>query len=629
MGNEILISVKDFILNFTNEFSDSFLYAYILQIILIAYMYSCAGSGRYWKIMLAGSIFGMYAAITEHIGTAWLKTVEESKGSIKGSKGLYCYFFAEIGWIATEFSIPYLNLIKLNTLSQGRIIRTVNHIVAILFSFFAAFRLYIGYLRVTHGQLYDDAIYSAHGIAFGITALADGLLSTLIFHHLNKNAEQTREKDGETFNLLASFKKSSLFILFVVDLMSVILAIISIFTGIPTLRDSLSKLMKPFHALKSNFILVLAIDAFIFKMRATVDGTTLVSRFLQRQSKMRSITQAIYNDNDPLFNKRNRNNRNSHMRSKHNSQMRSRHNSQVRSMNNSQLRSVDNLNLDLSPLRSMDNSPLRSIDNSQLLSLNNSTINLSAMNNMNNSFTNTPTQNLQKKYKSALKKNYEGIDSPSYSINLGSLNMGSSNMGSVTTGSANMGMVNNMMVDVYGVEKRGTAKQGAEKYSPSTNSTSSDNSQTNLKKKTGSSSNRNNLPVPQNPIIISPMTPLNPSYNSYLKTPYGNGNLNYSNESLILNSSNLSLNPNSSNLSLNPNNSALNLNPNSSAMGLNLNNSAMSLNPNNSSMSLNPNNSNLSIHQNDLTNDEVQNTSINYEHQNYKNKPKKFSTRFN
>ena len=617
--SEIFISVKDFILNFTNEFADSFLYAYILQIILIAYMYSCVGSGRYWKIMLAGSLFGMYAAITEHIGTAWLKTVEESKGSIKGSKGLYCYFFAEIGWIATEFSIPYLNLIKLNTLSQSKIIRTINHIVAILFSFFAAFRLYIGYLRVTHGQLYDDAIYSAHGIAFGITAVADGLLSTLIFHHLNKNAEKTREKDGETFNLLSSFKKSSLFILFVVDLMSVILAIISIFTGIPSLRDSLSKLMKPFHALKSNFILVLAIDAFIFKMRANNDGTYLVSRFLERQSKIRSTHKAIFGDNDSNYSKRHRN-KNSQMRSKHNSQLRSkhsqvrsRHNSQIRSMNNSQLRSFDNSqlrSLDNSPLRSIDNSQLCSIDNSQLLSMNNSALNLSAMNNsalnlsamnINNSFTNTPTQILQKKYKSALKKNYEGLDSPSYSINMGS---------------TNMGMVNNMMVDVYGVEKRGSTKQGAEKYSPSTDSTSSDNSQTNLKKKVTINS-RSNLPIPQNPIVISPMTPLNPSYSSYLKTSSNNGNLNYSNDSLVLNSSNLSLNPilTSSNLNLNPI----------------LNNSNTSLNQmlNNSNASLNPNNSNMSIHQNDSFNDEVANNSYNHENRNYNNKAKKFSTRYN
>jgi len=294
---------KELILNFTDEFSDSFLYAYILQIVLIIYMYSCVGSGRYWNIMLFGSIFGMFAAVTEHVGTAWIDTL---KDEIAGSKGLYCYFIAEIGWIATEFSIPYLNLIKLNTLSQDNIIKGINHIIAILFSFFAAFRLYIGYLRVTHKTLYDDAIYSAHGLAFGVTAIADGLLSLLIFHHINKNVEKAREKDGESFNLLSAFKKSSLFILFVVDLMSVILAVLSIFTGIPPLRSSLSKLIKPFHAFKSNFILILAIDAFIFKMRASVEGGHVVSHYLQRQSKLRS-SPGHCNDDIPLTLKRYKN----------------------------------------------------------------------------------------------------------------------------------------------------------------------------------------------------------------------------------------------------------------------------------------------------------------------------------
>jgi len=308
------MDIKDFILNFTNEFSDSFLYAYVLQIILIAYMYSCVGNGRYWKILLAGSLFGMYGAVTEHLGTAWLKTVN---GNTKGSKGLYCYMLAEIGWIASEFSIPYLNLIKLNTLSQNKVIKFINYIISVLFFFFASFRLYIGYLRISHGVLFDESIYGAHGIAFGIMAVADGILSIIICLRLNKSAKISKEEDGEseTLTILKLFKKSSLFILFVVDLMSVFLAILSIFTGMPSFGDSLSKLIKPFHALKSNFILVLAIDAFVFKMRASLDGTNLISRFQKRQPISPSN---VGGDNDSHANKRYKN-KNSPMPSMNNS----------------------------------------------------------------------------------------------------------------------------------------------------------------------------------------------------------------------------------------------------------------------------------------------------------------------
>ncbi|KAG4085739.1 hypothetical protein H8356DRAFT_1357179 [Neocallimastix lanati (nom. inval.)] len=45
-------------------------------------MYNCAGSGRYWKILLYGSIFGMIGAVIEHVGTAWLEIFGD-EGKVK------------------------------------------------------------------------------------------------------------------------------------------------------------------------------------------------------------------------------------------------------------------------------------------------------------------------------------------------------------------------------------------------------------------------------------------------------------------------------------------------------------------------------------------------------------------
>jgi len=395
------MDVKEFIFNFTNEFSDSFLYAYVLQIILISYMYSCVGNGRYWKILLVGSLFGMFAAVTEHLGTAWLKTVEGSEENMKGSKGLYCYMLAEVGWIASEFSIPYLNLIKLNTLSQSKIIKTINHTIALLFFFFAGFRLYIGYLRVSHGVLFDETIYRAHGIAFGIMAVADGILSIIICLRLNKSAKISKEEDGdsETINILKLFKKSSLFILFVVDLMSVVLAILSIFIGIPSLRESLSKLIKPFHALKSNFILVLAIDAFVFKMRASIDGTNILIRYQKRQPPSN-----VGGDND--FNKRNKN----------------------------------------IPMPSMTNSVATSVS---AMTANNS---------------NTPIFGTQKKQKSILKKNCDETDSPCHRINMENIDIGIVNSMMVDVYGVEKHEADKKYgKDKHGKDKQGNDKQGNDK----------------------------------------------------------------------------------------------------------------------------------------------------------------------
>jgi len=303
MGSNIF---TEFFLNFTNEFSDSFLYAYFLQIILIVYMYKCIGSGKYWKLLLAGSIFGLLGAVIEHVGTALLKTNNNI------TKIYLCYLLAEIGWITSEFSIPFLNLIKLNTLSQSKLIKTVNYIVGVLFVAFACSRFYIGYLRLVNKVLYDPKIYHAHGIAFSIIAVADGVLSILIFSELNKSVKKTKEKEGETINLLSYFKKSSLFTLLVVDLLSVILAILSIFINDSTTGEAMNKLIKPFHAIKSNFLLILAVDAFIFKLRASVDGSSLVSHYISQHSKLRS-NHGEYTDEIPLSSKKYRNKSSSQM----------------------------------------------------------------------------------------------------------------------------------------------------------------------------------------------------------------------------------------------------------------------------------------------------------------------------
>ncbi|OUM67889.1 hypothetical protein PIROE2DRAFT_4568 [Piromyces sp. E2] len=287
--------VMELILNFTNEFSDSFLYAYVIQIILIVYMYKCIGTGKYWKLLLAGSVFGTLGAVIEHIGTAWRDTLNEPKAYM-------CYLLAEVGWITSEFSIPFLNLIKLNTLSQSKLIKVINYVVGFLFVLFSCSRFYIGYLRLVDKELFSSKVYHAHGIAFSIIAVADGLLSIFTFVELSKNVKKAREKDGETFNLLSSFKKSSLFILFVVDLMSVILAILSIFINDTKSGKAINRLVKPFHAIKSNFLLILAVDAFIFKMRASIEGSS-VSHYVSHNSKQRS-NHGDYTDEIPLSNKK-------------------------------------------------------------------------------------------------------------------------------------------------------------------------------------------------------------------------------------------------------------------------------------------------------------------------------------
>ncbi|OUM57520.1 hypothetical protein PIROE2DRAFT_17470 [Piromyces sp. E2] len=251
---------------FALEFDQTFFYSYFLQIILVSYMYSAVGHGKYWKVLFYGSVLGFFGALMEHIFQAYQSTLpEEEKYNTNVSILL---FLAEIGWISTEFSVPVLNLIKLNSLSHVTLVKILNVLTALLFCGFTFFRLEIGYFRFTEHRVGCTDCNAFHSQAFGVMAITDIILSVMIFYRINKSSREYKiKKNNENISILATFRKSSVFSLLIVDVISVFLSLTYIF-------KSTKDYAKPFHALKSNFLLILAVDGFIFKFKANNGGTS-------------------------------------------------------------------------------------------------------------------------------------------------------------------------------------------------------------------------------------------------------------------------------------------------------------------------------------------------------------------
>jgi len=251
---------------FALEFDQTFFYSYFLQIILVTYMYNAVGHGKYWQILLYGSILGFFGALMEHIFQAYQSTLpDEEKYTTNFSILL---FFAEIGWITTEFSVPLLNLIKLNSLTNVKLIKVVNVLTGLLFCGFTFFRIEIGYFRFSEHRVGCTNCNAFHSQAFGVMAVTDIILSIMIFYRINKTTREYKiKKNNENISILSTFRKSSVFSLLIVDVISVFLSLTYIF-------NSTKDYAKPFHALKSNFLLILAVDAFIFKFNANNGGSS-------------------------------------------------------------------------------------------------------------------------------------------------------------------------------------------------------------------------------------------------------------------------------------------------------------------------------------------------------------------
>jgi len=256
----------DVINYFALEFEQSFCYAFFLQIILVTYMYVSVGHGKYWKVLFYGSVLGFFGAVMEHVFQAYQNTLPYDKKY--ESKASIFLFVAEIGWITSEFAVPVLNLIKLNSLAHIKIIKYLNILTSALFCAFTFFRIEIGYSRYKEGRVDCKNCNTYHSFAFGVMAITDTILSIILYIRINKTSHSYKSKQGnDNISLLSTFKKSSVFTLLIIDVISVFLSLTYIF--------SITKdYAKPLHALKNNFLLILAVDAFIFKFNANYGSTS-------------------------------------------------------------------------------------------------------------------------------------------------------------------------------------------------------------------------------------------------------------------------------------------------------------------------------------------------------------------
>jgi len=260
--------------DFFGRFQDSFCYIFVLQFLVVTLMYFNVGKGKYWRLLFYAALAGFLGAMLENSSVAYI-----CRSSVKDVEYKYVYTFLidEIFWIPNEYAIPLLNLIKMKAFSEGKVGAITKYTILFLSLPFVFFRLCIGYLRMSRGYLQDTKIHAYHGYAFAVMAVADTICSVVLLYFIKKN-NQKINNNGASINKFV--KNSSYTILITVDIVSALLSVINIITNIDLFKNSFpSKLFTPFHCLKCSSILILAVDAFIFKYGANVSSNNGSSEY--------------------------------------------------------------------------------------------------------------------------------------------------------------------------------------------------------------------------------------------------------------------------------------------------------------------------------------------------------------
>ena len=275
------------------KFEDSFFFVNLIQCFIVILMYFKVGKGKYWRILFYAAIAGGIATILENTTIAYICREQDINTK---REWIVSFFIAEFFWIVVEYSIPFLNLIKMEALTVGRFSKIINYTIIINFFLFAICRFWIGYSRMRYGIIQSADIALTHAFAFIIMAISDLICTFSILFYVRKH--------NKNYNIGSSIttyiKFSSYTILICVDIVSILLAIFYALTqyrlGLP---DSI---VNPFHCLKSGFILILAADSLIFKYGANNSSNDIYRLQYNNEYGKSTYNKSQYQKSQPNYN---------------------------------------------------------------------------------------------------------------------------------------------------------------------------------------------------------------------------------------------------------------------------------------------------------------------------------------
>ncbi|KAG4101657.1 hypothetical protein H8356DRAFT_1653835 [Neocallimastix lanati (nom. inval.)] len=248
----------NFFQGINNQTRDTFFFSYIIQFILVAIMYHMIGKGKYWKVLFYSSVAGLLGSITENSTVAYICQI--SQHDIHGR--VIPFLIGELFWIISEYSVPILNLIKIEAFSRKKAYKIIKTALIINFIPFAIARIYDGYDRMMKGYLNTKMSRICHGVAFGAVAVSDMICTIYIISFVNRKYNRGSINNS---GIASHMKSSSYTILIAVDIVGFTLSVLYIISTLFPKLDFCTSITVTLHCFKSVFILILATDALVFK----------------------------------------------------------------------------------------------------------------------------------------------------------------------------------------------------------------------------------------------------------------------------------------------------------------------------------------------------------------------------
>ncbi|KAJ3061000.1 hypothetical protein HK102_009288 [Quaeritorhiza haematococci] len=252
---------------------------FLLQLFLVTYMYFRVSPGTpYWNTLLAMSIAGLLGITMENLQGILAEVQDPPQWIFSLS------IAAEPCWIVSEFGVIALTMFKFKALLKRSTFMVISIVEGIIFAAFVFCRFRIGVRRYLSKKIESHEIWSDHVPAFSIIALGGLICSVGIIHVIRRQAVVNQ---SSTF--ARTLFNSSLFLLLIVDLVTVVLAIMSALqpsssTGapheeLPNHPQTWRELFQPLLILKSAFALILAVDSLVVKqaVHQTSLGSSLPS----------------------------------------------------------------------------------------------------------------------------------------------------------------------------------------------------------------------------------------------------------------------------------------------------------------------------------------------------------------
>ncbi|ORX84298.1 hypothetical protein BCR32DRAFT_326017 [Anaeromyces robustus] len=263
----------DIYTGFSAQFAESDCYTFVIQFIIVTLMYTNVGRGKYWLLLFLASLAGVCGAFIEN-GTLAVICQVKYKNPNGSFKFIPSFLVNEIFWISNEFSVPILNLIKMQAFSKERLAQMMKYPIMILIIPYIIFRFMIGYYRMTYGYLLDTKIRALHAGAFTVMAIADILCTISILHFVRKS-KHDRTVLNRNNDIKSHVKRSSYTTLIIIDIACVFLCTLELVTDIGPLKDVISSsYVVPFRCIKDSFALILATDALIFKYEVNIESSS-------------------------------------------------------------------------------------------------------------------------------------------------------------------------------------------------------------------------------------------------------------------------------------------------------------------------------------------------------------------